>query len=123
MSNWTPEQEKFLQKKWNGLLDMDFEDALKWLYSEGWYFQTEYEAWRSNSGLFQDIITNGRFGSHMSEMDAEEVNYLVFKSISMKDAVYMRHGTPNYESDSWPNDVIKDLIGISGYDSINKRRI
>jgi hypothetical protein len=123
MSDWTPQQEKFLQKKWNGLLDMDFQDALKWLYSEGWYFQTEYEAWRSNSALFQDITTNGRFGSYMDILEPREFNYIDFKSLNMKEPVLMRYGTPNEESDDWPNDVIKNLIGIGGYDAINKRKI
>lgn len=123
MSNLTPQQEKFTKYKAK-LLDMTFQDALKWLYSEGWYFQTEYDAWRGgNSPLLQDIIKNGRFGSDMDNLHPEEVNYLVFKSVGMKTAVYMRHGTPNFESDAWPNDVIKDLLGISRYDAINKRKI
>ena len=122
MSDWTPQQEKFNKYKAK-LLDMDFQDALKWLYSEGWYFQPEYDAWKSNSALFQDIITNGKFGSYMDKLNPQEIAYLQFKSVNMKTAVVMRHGTPNRESDAWPNDVIKDLLGISVYDAINKKNI
>jgi murein L,D-transpeptidase YcbB/YkuD len=122
MSNLTPQQEKF-QFEYPKLLGMTFQDALKWLYSEGWYFQTEPEAWKSNSALFQDITTNGMFGSYMKYLHPKEVNYLVFKSVHMKTPVLMRHGAPNFESNAWPNDVIKDLLGIGRYDAINKRKI
>jgi len=123
MSSLTPEQEKF-NGHFQKLLIMTFQDALKWLYSEGWYFQTEPEAWKSNSALFQDINTNGIFGHSMDDIHPAEVNYLYFKSLNMKTGVLMRHGRPEYfESNAWPNDVIKDLLGIGGYAAINKRNI
>jgi len=123
MGSLTPEQEKF-NGHFQKLLIMTFQDALKWLYSEGWYFQTEPEAWKSNSALFQDINTNGIFGHSMDDIHPAEVNYLYFKSLHMKTGVLMRqsHGIPNDESNAWPNDVIKHLINVR-YDAINKRKI
>jgi len=107
---------------------INFQDALRWLYSEGWYFQTEPEAWdepdNSITNLIKDIQTNGDFSDYMDAFGVNDT-YLYFASFTMNDPVLMRNGIgpSNPECYAWPNDVIKDLLGIGGYDAINKRKI
>lgn len=133
MSNWNTYQQRFENHK-TALYGMSFQDALRWLYSEGWYFQTDEAAWDPNDNhsylerdhLMKDIKTNGQFGVNMDIMEPVPgpSEYLQFKSVSMVNSVYMRHGRPNFESGSWPNDVIMEELGLfSSFDAINKRSI
>jgi len=132
MGNWNTYQQRFEDYK-TTLYGMSFQDALRWLYSEGWYFQSDEAAWDPNDNysyldrdqLMKDIKTNGQFGVNMDVMEpeSETSEYLRFKSVSMFNTVYMRHGA-NFESTDWPNDSIMEELGLfSSFDAINKRSI
>ena len=120
------------------LYGMSFQDALRWLYSEGWYFFGDEAAWDPNDNysylnrdyLMKDIKTNGQFGMNMKIMEpvSGSIGYLRFESVSMVGSVYMRHeATPesaDSESTDWPNNVIMEELGLfSSFDAINERSI
>jgi len=130
MTDIQPHQQKVLDYlgtdvSTTGITSMDFQDALRWLYSEGWYFDTDPEAWDETDNLItyliKDIQTNGDFSDYMDAFGVKGT-YLYFASFTMNDPILMRWGITNPGYDMWPNDYIKFALGI-GYHAINKRNI
>ena len=114
--------------------DPPFQQALRWLYSQGWYFGVELDNETELNSLIKDIKNNESyidvvdFVEIPEDYDRDSGGYLLLKIYDFPNHILLRHSPPqghhlNPETYMWPNDVIKDLLGIGGYDAINKRKI
>ena len=91
-------------------------DLIVWLYQNNFYFQTEVEAWDSTTAynlssnleaLLTDLPDPISYANNVRFVIAD--SYIEFRSKSMNPnfSVLLKHGSPNLESNNWPNDVIK----------------
>ena len=112
-------------------------DLIEWLYKNNFYFQTEVEAWDNTTAhtlssnleaLLTDLLDPISYETNVRFVIAD--TYIDFRSKSMNPnfSVLLKHGSPNPESDGWPNDIIKtelyDLLWLENYHhSINKKVI
>ena len=112
--------------------DPPLQEALRWLYSQGWYFGVDNDETELNS-LIKHIKNNGSYLDivdfvEIPDYDGDSGGYLHLKTYDYPNALLLRHAPPQFhhlnpEGHWWPNDIIEDLLGIGGYDAINKRRI
>jgi len=112
--------------------DTPLKEVLRELYSQGWYFQIDEGVWTQQriDLLLQNIKINNRFqDSVMTELEVVD-EYLGFRLVDIAGGwnqmdpayIYLKHGID--ESNDWPNNIIKEAIGLTiRYDAINKRKI
>jgi hypothetical protein len=126
--------ERFQEMQKNGapLLDL-----IEWLYKNNFYFQTESGVWDHTTthilssnleALLTDLLGPISYETNVRFVIVD--TYIEFRSKSMNPSfsVLLKHGSPNPESNDWPNNVIKtemyDLLWLANHhQSINKKVI
>lgn len=112
--------------------DTGLEEAVRWLFDNDWYFQTEPDAYPNTKvghipmSLTVNIFQNEKV-STLDQFDIVDT-YISFRTSSMRQsrhpAVLLKHGG-GPEANDWPNDKIKREIkwSMPYYQAINKKVI